>query len=55
MTQFSLGATISMFELALVSGSEGFKHSDIDRAQLTKEMNDGLPGDKALLKPLGTP
>jgi len=36
------------------------QRGDIDRAQLTNDMNDGLPGDKAvqlsaLLKPLGTP
>jgi hypothetical protein len=36
------------------------QRGDIDRAQLTKEMNDGLPGDKvaqvsAFLRPLGTP
>ena len=36
------------------------QRGDIDRAQLTKEMNDGLPADKvaqlsAALKPLGEP
>jgi len=36
------------------------QRGDIDRAQLTKAMNDGLPADKvaqvsAFLKPLGTP